>query len=109
MFSLISPFVSPFISLLPGRVTLNSSEYDLTIWLLLGSNSLLGTAREGQLPGLDWLLSGFKGTCFLPVGTCLIGQLTSLKRNEQVRKSSKHISKLQVTGEERGQFFFMTM
>lgn len=23
--------------------------------------------------------SGFKGTCFLPVGTCLIGQLTSCK------------------------------
>lgn len=77
MFSLASPLTRPLVSLLPVRDTLNRSEQDFTMWLLLGSNSLLETSKEGQEPDLVWLLSGFKGTCFLPVGTCFIGQLTS--------------------------------
>lgn len=55
------------------------------MWLLLGSNSQLGTSKEGQELGLLWLELGFKGTCFLPVGTCFTGQLTSCrKRQEEV-------------------------
>lgn len=50
------------------------------MWELLGSNSLLGTSRVGWEPGLAWTpapVSGFRGTCFFPVGTCFTGQLTS--------------------------------
>lgn len=39
-----------------------------------------------------WLLSGFKGTCFLPVGTCLIGQLTSWK-DERVKLNSTKLDR----------------
>lgn len=79
----LSPLVRPLICVRgqPGRDTLKSREYDLTIWELLGSNSLLGTSREaGKEPGLAWtpaLRSGLRGTCFFPVGTCFTGQLTS--------------------------------
>lgn len=77
MFSFVSPLVKPLKSWCPGRVTRKRREYDFTMWLLLGSNSLLDTAREGKLLIFEWLRSGFRGTCFLPVGTCLMGQLTS--------------------------------
>lgn len=55
------------------------------MWELLGSNSLLGTSREGNEPCFAWtpaLMSGFSGTCFFPVGICFTGQLTSWTRKE---------------------------
>lgn len=58
------------------------------MWELLGSNSLLGTSRVGNKPDLEWgplvaLASGFRGTCFFPVGICFTGQLTSCREEKQ--------------------------
>lgn len=66
------------------------------MWELLGSNSLLGTSKVGKEPDLLWgpaLVSGFRGTCFLPVGICFTGQLTSWIEGQTVSgRASKRSS-----------------
>lgn len=66
------------------------------MWLLLASNSVLGTISVGKDIDFVCLVSGFKGTCFFPVGTCFMGQLTSCKNSEnsQIKSQDNQFSKI---------------